>query len=226
MGREFRNMAADANVRVLPCGIDPTRFSPSLQRPSNGRLLAVGRLVAQKGYEILIEALALLPAHARPSVDAIGEGPLRAELQEMAHRLGVAGHISFLGERPSQWIAEHGPAYAGFVAPYRIAKDGARDASPQGAKEALAMELPVVASTVTGLKEIVAPCCGRLVPPNDPRALAEAMQWLAGLPEDERRVLGASGRQRAIALFSADGQAATLTDAIMALRPAAIPISA
>lgn len=213
MAADFFRLAPGANVRVVPCGIDPDRFAPR-EGPRNGRLLAIGRLAEQKGYPILLAALAALPQARRPVVDVVGTGPLAAMLQDEARRLGVEASVRFLGARPSAWIAAEGPGYLGLVAPFVVCTNGDRDTGPMVAKEALAMGLPVVASALMGLKETVTPACGRLLPPGDPRALAEALVWLAGLDADERARLGAAGRLHVRAHFTLAGQADSITAAI------------
>jgi len=219
MRRDLLALAPTAHVRVMQCGTDPERFRATPVAARNGRILAVGRLVHQKGYDVLLAALAALPADRRPVIDAVGGGELAEELRATAARLGVAGSINFLGPRPGSWIAAEGPAYLGFVAPYCLAPNGDRDTGPIVAKEALAMGLPVVASDLMGLSETVTSECGRLVPPRDVAALAEALCWLAALPEAERLRLGAAGRRRAEARFTLAHQAEGLVAAIRAVQP-------
>jgi glycosyltransferase involved in cell wall biosynthesis len=218
MASDFRAMAPGARVAMVPCGVDPARFRPGPATPRNGRLLAVGRLAPQKGYEVLLEALAALPQERRPVVDAVGGGELELRLTTLARNLGVSDSIRFLGPRPSGWIAEQGPRYLGLVAPYVITPEGDRDTGPLAVKEALAMGLPVLASALMGLKESVAPDCGRLVPPGDQAALAEGLTWLAGLPEETRCAMGVAGRARMHACCSLTSQAAGLAHAIAGLR--------
>lgn len=205
-------------VHVIPCGIDPSRFKPLAKTAErNGKLLAIGRLVPQKGYEVLIEALATMPAEIRPRIDAVGRGPLLDELQALAAARGVTANITFAGALPGTAIAEEGPAYLGYVAPFVTAPDGQTDTSPVAAKEAMSMGLPVVATAHLGLKEIVGPGTGRLVPPGDVAALAEGMKWLVGLPMEERIEIGARGRLHMQAHFTARGEALALANAISEL---------
>jgi glycosyltransferase involved in cell wall biosynthesis len=82
--------------------------------------------------------------------------------------------------------------------PCVVAADGDRDSMPVVVKEALAMEVPVVASDEVGLPEIVRPEWGRLVPPADSRALAGAIAELLALPQAERAAMGRAGRARVI----------------------------
>jgi glycosyltransferase involved in cell wall biosynthesis len=143
-------------------------------------------------------------------VEAVGAGPLLAELEALAAARGVAGQMRFLGARSSDWIAEHGPAYAGFVAPYVICASGDRDTGPVSIKEAMGMELPVLATAMMGIKEMVTPETGRLVPMADAAALAEGLRWLAGLAPEARQRLGTAGRQRLLDRFTLDRQAECL----------------
>jgi glycosyltransferase involved in cell wall biosynthesis len=80
------------------------------------------------------------------------------------------------------------------AAPSVVAADGDRDTMPVVVKEALAMEVPVVASDEVGLPEVVRPEWGRLVPPGDSDALAEAIDELLALPPTERAAMGRAGR--------------------------------
>jgi glycosyltransferase involved in cell wall biosynthesis len=214
MAADFRRMAPAVNVRMVTCGIDPDRFVPASDAGSNGRLLAIGRLVEQKGYPVLFDALARLPADSRPAVDVVGGGPLEEELKQLAVRAGVGDSVHFLGRMPSAWIAREGPHYQGFLAPYVVCKDNDKDTSPVAVKEALAMGLPVVASRLMGLKESVNASCGRHVEPGDAADLADAIAWLAGLTAPQRQALGAAGRRHAVANFTLAAQAAGNTAAI------------
>ena len=217
MATDFLAMAPQAEVRVIRCGIDPDRFRrPAGMVKRNGRLLAIGRLAEQKGYTILLQALAQLPPERRPVVDAVGEGPLQEALRAEALRLGVADHLRFLGPRDSCWIAENGPRYLGFVAPYVICANGDRDTGPMVVKEAMGMELPVVGSALMGVKEMITPETGRLVAPGDATALAEALTWLTGLHEPERRLMGQCGRAHLLRNFTLAAQARNLGDAFAA----------
>ncbi len=219
MAADFRTAVPSARVAVVHCGVDPCRFRPAPDARHNGRVLAVGRLAPQKGYEVLVAALARLPTESRPVVDVVGTGELLHELTQMARNLGVTDSIRFLGARPSGWIAAQGPRYRGFAAPYVVCADGDRDTGPLVVKEAMAMGLPVLASRLMGLKEIVGPGTGRLVPPGDAAALAEGFAWLSGLAEGERAAIGAAGRRHVEARFTLEAQARGLAAAIAALRP-------
>ncbi len=218
MRSDFLRMAPEANVRLVYCGVEPSCFVPAPGSPPNGRLLAIGRLVEQKGYDVLLAALASLAPGARPVIDVVGGGPLLAPLQQQAEALGVTDCLHFLGPRPSGWIAEQGPRYQGFVAPYRVCANGDRDTGPLVVREAMAMGLPVLVSSLMGMKEFVSPQVGRQVPPENPEALAAALCWLAGLNTTERRRMGDAGRRRVQDHYTLLHQAKGLADAIRAVQ--------
>ncbi len=217
MAEDFSGLVPRARVATVYCGVDPARFRPQ-PGPDNGRLLAIGRLAPQKGYDVLLEALAALPAQARPALDVVGDGPLRAEIAARIAALGLGGHVTLLGARPSGWIAWHAPEYRGFVAPYVITPEGDRDTGPVVVKEAMAMGLPVLASALMGLKEMVARDTGRLVPPGEVAPLADGLAWLAALDAPVRAQLGAAARARLEANFTLAGQARALGTAFQGLR--------
>ena len=213
MAMDFKAFCPSVNVVITSCGIDPDRFTPS-DAPRNGRLLAIGRLAEQKGYPVLLEALARLPKARRPVIDVIGTGPLEATLKAETLRLGLEENVIFCGARTSAWIAAEGPAYQGLVAPFVICQNGDRDTGPVVVKEAFAMGLPVVASALMGMKEMVTPDCGRQVPIGDAAALADALQWLNELSDAERGQLGTNARARVRELYTLEGQARDMTTAI------------
>jgi len=164
-------------------------------------------------------ALAHLHPLLRPPIDVVGGGPLEDELVTLARDFGLSETVRFLGPRPSGWIAAEGPHYQGLVAPSVIAQDGARDSGPVAVKEAMAMGLPIVASALPGVREIVDEASARLVRPGDVPGLAEAMVWLAGLEPEARARLGAAGRARVQERFTLRQQAMRLAAAFAELQP-------
>jgi glycosyltransferase involved in cell wall biosynthesis len=125
----------------------------------------------------------------------VGDGPLRGELEARAAEVGVADVVEFTGERtPAEVRAALHEADV-LAAPCVVAQDGDRDTMPVVVKEALAMEIPVVASDEVGLPEVVRPEWGRLVPPGDATALAAALDEVLSLPPDERAAMGRRGRE-------------------------------
>lgn len=189
-------------LRVIPNGIDLARFHPPedaataktearrrlglpLDRPVVG---AVGRLDPQKGCDTLLQAFAeLTDVSPAPLLVLIGEGPQRRELEGLAGTLGVADRVHLVGRRDD--VPELLPALDVFAMPSRWEGFGLALA------EALAAGLPVVASAVDSLPEVLAGA-GRLVPHDDPRSLASALHALLTDPA-ERAHLSALGPPRA-----------------------------
>jgi glycosyltransferase involved in cell wall biosynthesis len=156
------------------------------------RLIAVGRLKAPKDFLALIRALAELPDGSFEAL-IVGDGPERAEVEAEARRLGLAGRVRLAGERED--VAELLADSDVFVLSSRS------EGLPVSVLEAMAAELPVVASEVGGLAELVVDGeTGILVPPGDVQALATALGRLVAEPE-LRRSLGAAGRVRAETSF-------------------------
>jgi len=163
--------------------------------PTAFAVLSTGRLVPVKGYPYLIEAVAKLRARGSAVVLLIaGDGPDRALLQAQAERLGAADCVRFLG-----WRADVSSLLAGADA-FALATLG--EGFGLAILEAMAQRLPVVATRVVAVPEIVQDGeTGLLVPPRDPAALADALLALEREPELRRR-FAAAGHRRALEHFS------------------------
>ncbi len=194
--------ASGGTVVLAPHGVDISRFAPrSGHGPQGGgggplRILAVGRLVAKKGYPVLLGALADL---AQSGVDArcriIGGGGLRSELEPLCRTLGLDDRVTFCGSRTQQEIiAEYHWADV-FVQASVVTSDGDRDGIPNSLLEAMASATAVVATTVAGIPEVVEDgVTGLLVPPGRAAPLASALRSLAEDPDGRVR-LGAAARR-------------------------------
>ncbi len=181
-------------------GVDTERFRPGPVRPEDGplELLAVGRLVAKKGYPVLLDALATAVCRgSRIRCRILGGGPMRAEIEERIARLGLGGVVSLLGASTQERVAAAYASADAFVQASVVLADGDRDGIPNSLLEAMASGLPVVASDVGGIGEVVGPECGLLVSPGDRQALAEALETLASDRRLVRR-LGAAARAEAV----------------------------
>jgi glycosyltransferase involved in cell wall biosynthesis len=165
------------------------------------RVLSPARLDEQKGHADLLAAAAEVP---EATFVMAGDGPLRAELEEMARRLGVADRCLFLGQRDDV------PALLAvsdlFVLPSHF------EGLPVSVLEAMMAGRPVVATAVGGTDEAVVDGeTGLLVPPRDPAALATAVRRLREQPELAQR-LAAGGRARVEREFSVDATARAVED--------------
>ena len=176
-----------SRVHEIVMGVRPDRLVRADPPPHGRALLAVGRLVEKKGFGVLLDALDDLDD---VTLTVVGDGPLRAELEARAD----PRRVTFAGAQPPAAVRAHLERTDLLVVPSVIAPDGDRDSMPVVAKEALAMEVPVVASRLAGLPELIAPAHGRLVAPNDPRALAAAIDELLALPPTQLAAMGRAGR--------------------------------
>ena len=199
-------------LAVIHCGIDGNVFSPS-ERPATDRLnvVCVGTLHEVKGQRHLIDAAAEL---VRRGVDArlrfIGDGPDRPALERRAAELGLENRVEFLGLRTRvEVIALLGEADL-LVAPSVPTAGGKREGLPVVLIEAMAAGVPVVASHLSGIPELVEnDVTGLTVPPGDATALADAIERLAADPALRDR-LACAGRARVEAEFDLDRNARRL----------------
>jgi glycosyltransferase involved in cell wall biosynthesis len=174
------------------------------------RLLSVGRAVEKKGFEDLLEALALLPAHRHWHLEHIGGGDRLPALKAAAERLGLSQRITWRGALAQQDVLK---AYRGadlFVLPARIASDGDRDGLPNVLVEAQSQRLACVSTAVSAIPEfIVDGETGCLVPPGETAALAAAIDALIVDP-NRRADLGRAGEARVRSSFDAQSGLAQL----------------
>jgi len=201
-----------ARLRVVYHGVDTGRFRPR-GRPTNATplLLAVGRLVEQKGLDRLVRACALLEARGyRARCEIVGDGPLRGSLTELVKSLGLEGRVTMVGPKHQDELSGYYRSADVFVLPCIPASDQDRDGIPNTLIEAMAMEVPVVSTRFSGIPELVADrTSGLLVEPGDTEGLADALAHLLDRP-DERTRLGRAGRERVLDAFAIEGSARRL----------------
>jgi glycosyltransferase involved in cell wall biosynthesis len=179
-------------------GIDLSRFPKSnADRHSWDpvRFLSVGRLVAFKGFDTLIDACAELQTHGLNfACEIIGEGDLRDELEARATEQKLQERIHFAGEQSQNYVLAALRNCDIFVLASTRDQRGASDIFPTVIAEAMATGKPVVSTTIAGIPELVAHGhTGLLVPPGDAHALAGAMEQLAR-EEKLRTDFGRAGR--------------------------------
>lgn len=176
-----------ANFQLVPNVANNTLFSPPDERQSdkNMRLVFVGSLIPVKGVDILIKALAKLNNHPIGwALDIVGDGAYREEYQNQARELGVADKINWHGFRPKEYVADVMRQADFFVLP------SIWDNFPCVLVEAQATGLPIVASNIGGIPEIVSESTGILAPPQDAEGLATALeQMLQRVDHFDRQVI-------------------------------------
>jgi glycosyltransferase involved in cell wall biosynthesis len=193
-------------VHVIANGIDTSSFAPrpgarsdlrrELGLPEDAWVVGtVGRLAPEKDQALLVRAMAPFLGERRRLV-IVGDGPERDALSAAIEEVNAARYVRLTGARSD--VARLLSAFDAFALPSRT------EGLPLVLLEAMASELPVVATSVGGVPDLVVPLVtGLLVPPNDIPAMRAALLALAESPALGHR-LGGAGRQRVSALHSVD----------------------
>lgn len=170
---------ADRVVRIYN-GLHLDRFTYQTPNLASREILAVGRLVEKKGFDVLIDACALLRDRGVVFYCRIvGEGPMREGLSEQIKRLQLEDHIHLEGPRPHAELINIFREVALFAAPCVISSDGDRDGLPTVLLESMALGTPCISTQVVGIPELVRnEDTGLCVHERDPAALADAMERL------------------------------------------------
>ena len=206
--------AADASrIRVLYNGVDLDYFSPgeAADKPSLPIVMAVGRLVAKKGFADLIRACAALKSrgHSFRCV-IIGQGREEQKLRDLAVEIGVDDRIELAGARHQEEVRDMMRSASVLCLPCLRDGDGNQDALPTVLLEAMATGLPVVSTRLSGVPEIIdSESNGLLVEPEEPMQLAEALARILTEPSLARS-LREAGRQRASDRFDIRRNVTTL----------------
>jgi glycosyltransferase involved in cell wall biosynthesis len=203
-----RGLLPPHKITVIPNGVDVAALKPSPDtrirvraelgvKPSEFLWLAIGRLLPQKDYPTMLQALRPL---AGTRLLIAGRGPLLDQLKQLAGQLGLGSRVSFLGVRED--IAEL------LAAADALVLSSAWEGMPNVVMEALAAARPVVATQVGGVGELVTPdVSGWTVPPRDPAALSQAMERMMRLPAERRREMGLSGQRHVAQYYSLESMA-------------------
>jgi glycosyltransferase involved in cell wall biosynthesis len=196
---------ATGSIAVIPNGVDPVFFASPERTGPVRTVVTVANLRPEKSHETLLAAAAsLIGSHPSLRFQIVGDGVRRRELEQLAATLGLSAHVEFLGHR------EDVPALLAsadaFVLPSRS------EAFPNGAIEAMAAGIPVVACAVGGLLDLIQDGrTGLLVPPGDSNALAGALR---GLIDDPARAhaIGRAGRRLVQQGYSFDRMVGSFDD--------------
>lgn len=183
--RWLRQRGDASRASVLRCGLDLSEHpyrdpAPPGQPP---RAVCVARLVEKKGHDVLLAAAALLPGL---HLDLVGDGPRRKEIASLAEKLSPALDVRVHGPLSPAATRDLVRGADLLVLAAKVAKDGDRDGLPVALIEAAALGVPIVATAVSGIPELVDAGTGHVVPPEDPAALAAAMRASLDAPQQER----------------------------------------
>jgi glycosyltransferase involved in cell wall biosynthesis len=179
-------------------GIDLAKFRPRLEpaAPDVPLILSVGRLVRKKGFTDLLRACDVLKRDGVPfRCLIVGEGPERERLERMVEEFSLENVVSLPGSCSQEEALDAYHRATVFALPCRVLEDGDRDGIPNVLLEALAVELPIVSTTISGIPEVIEDGRnGLLIPQRDAPALASALRRLLA-DADLRAQLGARGRE-------------------------------
>lgn len=190
-------------LKIIHCGVEPDRYAPGER--TGTRLLFVGRLAAVKGVPVLLEALAEA-RRTQPdlTLTLVGDGPDRAALEAQAAAMALSGAVRFVGYKSQSDVAALLASHDALVLP------SFAEGVPVVLMEAMAARMPVIATAVGGVSELVEDgVTGCLVAPGDGAALRAAILRLMGESALRQR-MGEAGRAKVSADFSAATEAARL----------------
>ncbi|MCJ2046860.1 glycosyltransferase family 4 protein [Methylobacterium sp. J-078] len=192
-------------VHLAYHGLDLSRFpAPPTHRPARDgsdaadpvTLLCVGRFVAKKGHDDLLDALAALPADLHWRLILVGGGELRAALRARVTELGLSGRVTFRGALAQPAVVDALRNADLFVLPAKAAPGGDRDGLPNVLMEAASQRLAIVATHFAGTPEFLTDeADALLVPPGDAAALGDAICRLVRDPDLRARLAQAAHRR-------------------------------
>lgn len=191
-------------IKVVHCGVEPARFANHAPLPNGPRrVVAIGRLVEQKGQLTLIEALAKTDQDI--ALTLIGDGEMRAQIEAAIARHGLQGRITLTG-----WVGEE-RIRDELARAHALVMPSFAEGLPMVVMEAMAAARPVIATYIAGTPELVQDSVtGWLVPAGDTEALARAMDRLAQMPLAELSAMGNAGRTRVLQRHDVVKEAAKL----------------
>ncbi|QFT58799.1 GDP-mannose-dependent alpha-(1-6)-phosphatidylinositol monomannoside mannosyltransferase [Sulfitobacter sp. THAF37] len=186
-----------ARVDLVYHGLDLSRFPAPPERTLRAadapfQMMSVGRLVEKKGFDNLIDALALLPASLDWHWTHIGGGALDAQMRARADAHGVSDRITWRGACDQPEVIAAMRAADLFVLPSRIAADGDRDGLPNVLMEAASQKLPILSTPVSAIPEFIDNGTHGVLSDDAPDRLAAAMTDLATAPARAARMAEAA----------------------------------
>jgi glycosyltransferase involved in cell wall biosynthesis len=205
--------SCDGKVHCIYHGLDTSQFKFRPRQPEDGEpeVLSVARLVEKKGLEDLIAAADILRRRGRGfRLEIIGSGPQRETLKAQAKQMGLADRVRLAGAQAHDVVCLAYQRASVFALPCVVASNGDRDGIPNVLLEAMASGVPVVSTPVSGIPELIeAGVNGLLVPPHDPKSLADAIEKLLVSRELCER-LARAARAKLEASFSLEASAKQL----------------
>lgn len=203
----FSQPADWGKIVIVHCGVTPSAYGHQPRGTFGKRLIFVGRLDPVKGAPLLIEALArILPDHPEARLTIVGDGPSRAGAEARARELGIAEAVAFAGFRAQTEVARMLEEADLLVLP------SFAEGVPVVLMEAMASRIPVIASRVAGVQELVEDgVTGFTVPPGDVATLTDRISRVLSDP-GTARAMGEAGRRMVEREFDIAGESAWLAE--------------
>jgi colanic acid/amylovoran biosynthesis glycosyltransferase len=188
-----------SRVEVVHCGVDPNVFVPSgaPREPGPFRMVCVASFEEVKGHRYLVDAVGtMLDRGVACECHLVGDGPGRSAIEAQIRQLGIAAGVRIHGPKPRPFVAQLLASADAAVLASHPTREGKREGIPVALMEAMSAGLPVVATAISGIPELVIDGeTGFLVEPRDSDALADRLCALAA--DHQLRVrMGAAGRAR------------------------------
>ena len=180
-------------------------------------LICVASLEEKKGHKYLIDAYAqLIKKGVALRCLLVGDGDLRPELEALIQQHDLSEHVQLLGRQPRHRVGELLAQSHALVLPSIVTSKGKMEGIPVALMEALAMQMPVVATDISGVSELVEHnVTGLLVPEKDATALAIAIDVIRQNPEAAAE-LGKRGREKVFAAFDLRANTEALSQRFLA----------
>lgn len=204
---------SDEKLPVVRCGVNTSRAVAAMH-PRTGpiRVVSVGRLVPKKGFDVLIDALAQLPAAPAWTCRIIGDGPERNNLRSLIDSHGLEQRITLTGPASNDQVLAALDEADMFALPCRVdPQTGDKDGIPVVLMEAMAAGRPVISGDLPAIRELVMPMeTGMLVEPGSAGSLAAALSLM--MSDNALRCrLAEQGRQHVVSEFDRTDNASRLT---------------
>lgn len=223
-GKDIEN-----KIEVIHCGIDPEIFKPrdAVQLSEKFTIVCVGSLSEYKGQTYLINACKQLKEKNIPfECLFIGAGDDRPQLEQQAVDAGLQAEVQFMGRQPRQVVSDTLAKANVMVLPSVVTKSGKKEGIPVALMEALATQIPVITTRISGIPELVEDgVTGWLVPPRDANALAEALVDVYENPQVAQQ-RAREGREKVLHEFNLIKNSQALSELFAAnLKPQAVPVT-
>lgn len=187
-----------SKFHIVRCGIDPWLYNPENHlRKSQGEILCVGRLTPAKGQHVLLEAAALLKEKKlKFHITIIGDGEDKDSLNQLQKKLGLEDHVHFTGALGQHEVRDYYRQADIFVLP------SFAEGIPVVLMEAMAKEIPVISTRITGIPELINHGVnGLLTTPGNIEELAEQIEFLFSYSEETSQ-FGAAGRKTVVEKYN------------------------